>query len=362
MISLLKAFGAKVTVSGDGLTITAKTIKTTAPNGNMVGKLRASFLFMGPLLAREGRVTMPLPGGCRIGLRPIDLHIKGFKALGAKVITASGHVITWAKHLAGTAVQLDYPSVGATENIIMAACLAKGKTTIIGAAGEPEVGDLIRFLTSMGADIQLEAGNRIVIRGKEALGGTDYTPIPDRIEAGTLMLAAAVSGGDIRLNRANAQHLRPVSLKLAEAGAEIFPYPGGLRVKGKGVFPMRIVSLPYPGFPTDMQAPFMAACCAANGISIINETVFENRFLHVAELQKMGADIAVTGNTALITGKGRLSGAEVHATDLRAGAALCIAGLVASGQTIIKDIYHLDRGYEDLAGKFRKLGADIQRV
>ena len=362
MIILLKAFGADVSLFKDTLKITTKTIRTTSPNENMAGKLRASFLFMGPLLAREGCITMPLPGGCRIGRRPIDIHIKGFKALGAKAITASRQVITWCKNLTGSAVYLDYPSVGATENIIMAACLAKGTTTIIGAAAEPEITDLIHFLNTMGAKINLIDSNLIEIEGVEALGGTDYTPISDRIEAGTLMLAAAVSGGDVHLNRANLNHLRPVCLKLAEAGTEIFPYPGGLRIRGKGASPMDIVSSPYPGFPTDMQAPFMAACCMAKGVSTVNETVFENRFLHVAELKKMGADITVAGNTAVITGMGRLSGAEVCATDLRAGAALCIAGLVAQGETVIKDIYHLDRGYENIEGKFKKLGAHIERM
>ncbi|MGI5849361.1 MAG: UDP-N-acetylglucosamine 1-carboxyvinyltransferase [Christensenellales bacterium] len=361
MISLLKTFGAEVKFTDDTLTICTKTILTTSPNEHMVGKLRASFLFMGPLLAREGCVTMPLPGGCRIGLRPIDLHIKGFKALGAKAITAYGHVITWRSELVGNTIYLDYPSVGATENVLMAACLAKGITTIVGAAAEPEVTDLIRFLVSMGANISMGA-NRITIVGTRELSGTDYTPIPDRIEAGTLMLAAAVTGGDVCLNRANVEHLKPVSLKLVEAGTEIFPYPEGLRIVGKGVRPLDIVSSPYPGFPTDMQAPFMAACCAAKGISTVNETVFENRFLHVAELKKMGADIEVAGNIAVVTGTGRLSGAEVCATDLRAGAALCIAGLIAQEETIINDIYHLDRGYDDLEGKFKKLGARIERM
>ncbi len=360
MVSILKTFGAKITSSKDTLTVCAKNLKTTLPNEKIAGRLRASFLFMGPLLSREGFVTMPLPGGCAIGLRPIDLHIKGFKALGAKVITISGYVLTWGKNLVGSTVYLDYPSVGATENIIMAACLAKGTTVIVNAAAEPEVADLIGFLSSMGANIRT-LGSRIIIKGVPFLTGTDYTPISDRIEAGTLMIAAAVSGGDIRLDRAQPAHLKPVICKLAEAGAEIFPYPGGLRIKGKGAFPMNIVSSPYPGFPTDMQAQFMAGCCAAKGISVINETVFENRFLHVSELKKMGADITVEGKTAVITGRGSLCGADVCATDLRAGAALCIAGLIAKEQTVIKDIYHLDRGYENLEGKLKKLGACISR-
>ncbi len=361
MICLLRAFGADISLSGDTLVVTARSIRTTSPNEYLVRRLRASFLFMGPLLAREGCVTMPLPGGCRIGLRPIDLHIKGFGALGAKTITASGNVITWGKKLTGGTIFLEYPSVGATENILMASCLAEGKTTIIGAATEPEILDLMGFLRAMGADIRMTGRNRIVVIGKETLHGADYSPIADRIEAGTLMLAAAVSYGDVRLERANIRHLGPICSKLAEAGTEIFPYAGGVHIKGRGIHPMNIVSEPYPGFPTDLQAPFLAACCVANGTSTINETVFENRFLHVAELRKMGAHIDVAGNTAVVMGMGRLCGADVCATDLRAGAALCIAGLVA-GNTTIRDIYHLDRGYEDFTGKLKKLGADISRL
>ena len=361
MLSLLRTFGAKVNVENGDAVITAKAIKTTSPNENMVSRLRASFLFMGPLLAREGCVTIPMPGGCRIGQRPIDLHLAGFRTLGARSITASGHVHTWGKALRGTTVCLDYPSVGATENIMMAACTADGVTTIVGAATEPEVEDLAGFLNAMGAKVNISSDSRIVIEGVTELHGADYTPISDRIEAGTLMVAAAVTGGDVRLDGAQNTHLRPVSLKLAEAGAEIFPYPEGVRVRGHGAKPMTIVSSPFPGFPTDMQAPFMAACCLASGVSTINETVFENRFLHVPELMKMGADITVAGNTAVISGSGRLSGTEVTVTDLRAGAALGIAGLLAEGETVLKDIQHLDRGYENLEDKLTRLGARIKR-
>jgi UDP-N-acetylglucosamine 1-carboxyvinyltransferase len=361
MLSLLRTFGARVSMSGSTATITSKAIKTTSPNENMVGQLRASFLFMGPLLAREGCVTIPLPGGCRIGQRPIDLHLAGFRALGARTVTASGHVHTWGHALRGATVCLDYPSVGATENIMMAASTAKGTTTIIGAATEPEVADLANFLNAMGAKVHLSSDGRITIEGVPKLHGADYTPIPDRIEAGTLMVAAAVTGGDVRLTHIHNAHLRPVSLKLAEAGAEIFPYPGAVRICGHGAHPMTIVSSPFPGFPTDMQAPFMAACCLARGVSTVNETVFENRFLHVAELKKMGADITVAGTTAVVTGNGRLCGAEVSVTDLRAGAALCIAGMLAQGETVLKDIHHLDRGYEDFEGKLTRLGAHIRR-
>ena len=361
MLSLLHTFGAKVSLDDGVATITTKTIKTTSPNENMVSRLRASFLFMGPLLAREGCVTIPMPGGCRIGQRPIDLHLAGFRALGARSITASGHVHTWGKSLRGATICLDYPSVGATENIMMAACTATGTTTIIDAATEPEIADLAGFLNAMGAKIHISSDSRVVIEGVTELHGTDYTPISDRIEAGTLMVAAAITGGDVRLNGVHNTHLKPVSLKLAEAGAEIFPYPGGVRVCGHGARPMSIVSSPFPGFPTDMQAPFMAACCLAKGVSTINETVFENRFLHVPELQKMGADITVAGNTAVVNGTGRLCGTEVNVTDLRAGAALCIAGLLAEGETVLKDIQHLDRGYEDLEDKLTRLGANIRR-
>ena len=360
MISLLRTFGARVSQSGHTLRICARHIKTTSPNFHISSRLRASFLFMGPLLAREGCVTMPLPGGCAIGRRPIDLHLKGFEALGVKSITASGHVLAWRQTLRGAAVHLAYPSVGATENVIMAACLACGKTVIIGGACEPEVCDLIGLLTAMGAKAEVKDG-RIEIEGAGQLHGAEYTPIPDRIEAGTLMIAAAVTGGDVRIDRAPHKHLMQVTSKLVEAGAEVFPYPGGIRIYGRARTPMDIVSSPYPGFPTDMQAQFMAACCVLGGQSTILETVFENRFLHVHELIKMGAHIDVRGNTAVITGVGRLCGAEVKATDLRAGAALCIAGLIADGETVIQDIRHLDRGYEHIEDKLSSLGALITR-
>jgi len=361
MFTLLRAFGARVNVSGSSVTITTRSIRTTSPAANVMERLRASILFMGPLLAREGSVTLPLPGGCRIGSRPIDLHIQGFRALGAKSVTANGQVLAWGHPLKGGHFSLRFPSVGATENIIMAATLAQGTTVIEGAAIEPEIDDLVNFLNSMGARIE-NRKSCIIVEGVDELSGTEYTPISDRIEAGTLMLAAAVSGGDVQLHRANALHLKPICDKLMEAGAEIFPFDGGFKVSGRGVSPMEIISSPYPGFPTDMQAPFMAACCFAKGKSTVNETIFENRFLHVDELKKMGADITVDGSTAYINGSGYLHGAEVTATDLRAGAALCIAGLLAEGETIIGNIYHLDRGYENFEDKLLKLGANIIRM
>ncbi len=361
MFTLLRAFGARVSVSGDAVTITTKSIRTTSPAANVIERLRASILFMGPLLAREGSVTLPLPGGCRIGSRPIDLHIQGFRALGAKSVTVNGQVHAWGHPLKGSHFYLRFPSVGATENIIMSATLAQGTTFLEGAAIEPEIDDLINFLISMGAKID-NRKSCIVIEGVDELSGTDYTPISDRIEAGTLILAAAVSGGEVRLHRTDATHLKPVCDKLMEAGTEIFPFGGSLKVRGCGACPMEIVSSPFPGFPTDMQAPFMAACCFAKGKSTVNETIFENRFLHVEELKKMGADITIEGNTAYINGFGCLHGAEVTATDLRAGAALCIAGLFAQGETVIDNIYHIDRGYENFEDKLLKLGANITRL
>ena len=360
MLFMLRAFGADVQAERDFVTIAAKRIHTTSPAQNITGRLRASFLFMGPLLAREGSAIMPLPGGCRIGSRPIDLHLAGFKSLGARCITTSGQVHIWGK-LRGSHIGLPFPSVGATENIMMAAVLADGITTITGAASEPEIADLAGFLNAMGARIAID-GDRITIFGVNKLCGADYTPIPDRIEAGTLMLAAAVSGGEVKLRNANAAHLSSVSQKLCEAGAEIFPFEDGLCVRGRRLQPMTIISSPFPGFPTDMQAPFMAACCAASGTSTISETVFENRFLHVSELCRMGADINVRGNFATVHGTGHLHGASVCATDLRAGAALCVAALLAHGDTLIRDIHHIDRGYDHFEEKLRHLGAKIRRV
>ncbi|MFA5675689.1 MAG: UDP-N-acetylglucosamine 1-carboxyvinyltransferase [Christensenellales bacterium] len=361
MVSMLKAFGSAVRICGSATTITSKTMRTTSPAESITGRFRASFLFIGPLLAREGSATMPLPGGCSIGSRPVDIHLNGFRALGCKCITTAAQVHVWGRPR-GARIHLEFPSVGATENILMAAVLAKGITTITGAATEPEVIDLACFLNSMGAKITIGGNGSITISGVEELSGTSYTPIPDRIEAGTLMLAAAVSGGEVRLRRVNPQHLTPVCGKLSEAGAEIFPYEDGLSVKARRLLPMEIVSSPFPGFPTDMQAPITAACCGAKGTSTVCETVFENRFLHVAELAKMGADITVQGNLALIRGTGNLHGADVRATDLRAGAALCIAALIARGETVINDIHHIDRGYDRLENKLSSLGAKIRRI
>lgn len=360
MINMLKAFGSIVQISDSALTVTSKTLRTTSPAESITGRLRASFLFMGPLLAREGSATMPLPGGCRIGSRPVDIHLKGFRALGCRCITTAGQVHVWGRPR-GADIKLEYPSVGATENILMAAVLARGTTTITGAAIEPEIIDLTGFLNSMGANITVDNG-RITVIGVQKLSGTSYTPIPDRIEAGTLMLAAAVSGGEVRLSHINSSHLAPVSNKLCEAGAEIFPYENGLCIKARQLRPMEIVSSPFPGFPTDMQAPITAACCSAKGISTVCETVFENRFLHVTELAKMGADITVQGSYAYIRGTGELHGADVCATDLRAGAALCIAAIIAHGETVISDIHHIERGYDNLENKLRCLGVKIQRI
>jgi UDP-N-acetylglucosamine 1-carboxyvinyltransferase len=325
--------------------------------------MRASILVMGPLLARFGRVKVPLPGGCAIGLRPIDIHLKGLEQLGAKVVMEQGCVFATADKLTGNNIWLDYPSVGATENIMMAAVLAKGKTIINEAAKEPEIVDLAEFLNKAGAKISGAGTDRIEIIGVEKLSPVEYSVIPDRIEAGTYMVAAAITKGDVLVKGCVPAHMNAVITKLQEAGVTIVQEPEGLRVGLKGdISTLSIKTMPYPGFPTDMQAQFMALVATASGISIIMESVFENRFMHVSELCRMGADIKVDGHMALIRGVPFLSGAPVVATDLRASATLVLAGLIAKGKTQVLEIQHLDRGYEHIEEKLSALGAIIERV
>ncbi len=330
----------------------------------LVRKMRASFLVMGPLLARTGRAKISLPGGCAIGTRPIDLHLKGFEALGAKINIGHGYIeATAGQGLTGARIYLDFPSVGATENIIMAASMAKGQTIIENPAHEPEIVDLANYLNCMGARIRGAGTNVIKIEGVNELKGTNYTVIPDRIEAGTYMVAAAMTGGDVWIENALTEHLKPVVAKLKEAGICIEEEINGVRVWGNGSFKaVDIKTLPYPGFPTDMQAQFMAMMTVARGTSVISETVFENRFMHVDELKRMGACIKIEGRSAVIEGVARLTGCPVKATDLRAGAAMVLAGLVAEGQTEVGYIHHIDRGYDGLVDKLRGIGADITRV
>ncbi|HWQ61878.1 MAG TPA: UDP-N-acetylglucosamine 1-carboxyvinyltransferase, partial [Negativicutes bacterium] len=330
----------------------------------LVRKMRASFLVMGPLLARAGQARISLPGGCAIGTRPIDLHLKGFEALGAEIVLGHGFIEARTRQrLKGARIYLDFPSVGATENIMMAACLAEGQTILENPAEEPEIVDLANYLNAMGARIRGAGTNVIRIEGVRELKGTTHAVIPDRIEAGTYMVAAAITGGDVWLENALTEHLKPVTAKLKEAGVAIEEKIDGVMVRGTAtVKSVDIKTLPYPGFPTDMQAQFMALMTVASGTSVITETVFENRFMHVDELKRMGASIKIEGRSAIVEGVANLTGCPVKATDLRAGAALVLAGLVAEGKTEISCIHHIDRGYEDIVGKLTSLGADIARV
>jgi UDP-N-acetylglucosamine 1-carboxyvinyltransferase len=363
--SVLDSIGASANIDkfNHKIAIKADNIKSIEPPYDLVRKMRASFLVMGPLLSRFGRVKISLPGGCNIGTRPIDLHLKGLSALGAEVSLGHGYVEAVCRKLKGTKIYLDFPSVGATENIIMASVLAEGETTIENAAEEPEVVDLSNFLNSMGANIVGAGTDTVKVIGVKELKGTTHQVIPDRIEAGTYMVAAAITQGDVHVENVILEHVRPVIAKLQEAGVTVIEGQNKVRVISKGrPRAVDIKTMPYPGFPTDMQAQFMALMSMAGGTSIITETVFENRFMHITELKRMGADIKVDGRSAVVEGKNRLTGAKVKATDLRAGAALVLAGLVGDGSTEIYDIQHLDRGYVDIVGKMRALGADIQRV
>lgn len=346
------------------LTINTKNIVAIDANAELIRKMRASFLIMGPMLSRFGYCKLSLPGGCNIGSRPIDLHLKGFKLLGADINMGHGFVEVKGKKLTGNRIYLDFPSVGATENIIMASVLAEGVTIIENAAEEPEIWDLANFLNKMGAKIEGAGLGKITITGVDSLKGINYTPIYDRIEAGTFMIAAAITNSKIRINGVNEEHLRPVIEKLKEGGVVFSEYKNNsIIVDGRGKKnPLDIKTLPYPGFPTDMQAQIMSMLSVVDGVSIITETVFENRFMHVAELQRMGANIKIDGRTAIVEGVPKLTGCQVKATDLRAGAAMILSGLIAEGETKISDIYHIDRGYVDIEKKFRNIGADIYRI
>lgn len=363
MSDLLRYLGAKVQYDGETLVVDATEIKETEAPYNLVNKMRASFLVMGSLLARFNTAKISMPGGCAIGTRPIDLHLKGFKAMGAEIISDHGYIEAAAQKLSGSKIYLDFPSVGATENIMMAAVLAEGTTTIENAAEEPEIVDLANFLNKMGAKVRGAGTNTIKITGVEKLEAVEHTVIPDRIEAGTYMVAAAMTKGDIFVDNVIIDHIKPVVAKLIEVGCTVEEHENGVRVIGaQEIMPTNIKTLPHPGFPTDMQSQFMAMLCLAKGKSTITETVFENRFMNVPELIRMGANIEINGKSAIVEGRDRLTGSEVMATDLRAGAALVISGLVAEGETIVKNIYHIERGYVDLVGKLSMLGAEIYKV
>jgi len=339
-----------------------KNVMPEAPY-ELVKTMRASVLVLGPLAARHGRARVSMPGGCAIGARPIDQHLKGLKSLGAHIELAEGYVEARAERLEGARIGFDLITVTGTENVMMAAVLARGRTLIENAAREPEVEELARVLNKMGARVSGAGTDLITIEGVDTLKSVDHAIIPDRIESGTLLVAAAITGGDILVKEAVPEHLEALIMKLREAGCTVSTERGGLRCKGpERVGSVDIKTLEHPGFPTDMQAQVMALMSVSSGTSVITENIFENRFMHVAELRRMGADITVDGSVAVVRGQPKLSGAPVMATDLRASASLVLAGLKAEGKTTVSRVYHLDRGYERLEQKLEALGADIKRV
>lgn len=363
--AVLECLGIKVDASEPHtLKIDSREITSCEAPYELVRSMRASFLVMGPLLARKGYARISQPGGCAIGTRPIDLHLKGFEALGVKIEQGHGYIEASAPEgMTGANIYLDFPSVGATENIMMAAAMANGTTVLENPAEEPEIVDLANYLNQMGARVRGAGTNVITIEGVSELHGVQHSVIPDRIEAGTYMIAAAMTGGDVIIENVLPEHQKPLIAKLREAGALVEEDIDRIHVVGSGrLKAVDIKTLPYPGFPTDMQAQMMAMLSVAEGRSKITETVFENRFMHVVELNRMGANITTEGRSAVIIGPAHLTGCTVRATDLRAGAAMILAGLVAEGATEICDIYHIDRGYEEIAAKLTRLGADIKRV
>ncbi|MGZ3428460.1 MAG: UDP-N-acetylglucosamine 1-carboxyvinyltransferase [Polyangia bacterium] len=366
MAKLLRIMGARVDdadKTGYALSVNTDGIKSFEAPYELVKTMRASVLVLGPLVARHGEAIVSLPGGCAIGARPIDQHLKGLEAMGAKITLAHGSVTARAKRLRGAAIVCDVPTVTGTENLMMAATLARGRSTIENAAREPEVEELARVLNKMGARVQGAGTSVITVEGVDELHPIEHAIVADRIEAGTFMVAAALTRGDVLLRDCLPEHLDAVIAKLRSAGAEVTPEAGGLRVRGRAdIQAVDITTQPYPGFPTDMQAQFMSLATRARGQSVITETIFENRYMHVSELARMGADIHVDGRTAVIRGVKKLTGAKVMASDLRASAALILAGLVAEGTTEVLRVYHLDRGYERIEKKLQKLGADVKRA
>jgi len=363
MSEVLEQLGAKLTRQDTALLIDTSQVNSNEVPENLTRKMRASNLVMGALLARFGEARVAQPGGCAIGSRPMDLHIKGFKSLGCTLSEQHGALIAQAAKLEGREILLDFPSVGATENLMMAASMASGTTIIRNAAREPEILDLQNYLNRMGARIRGAGLDTIRVEGVSYLDGTRHEVIPDRIEAGTLMVAAAITGGDIFVENVIVEHIEPISAKLIEAGIEVVSYPGAVRVRSLGKpEAVDVKTMPYPGFPTDMQPQIMALLSISQGSSLMVETIFENRYMHVSELRRMGADIRVEGRVAIIRGKPGLQGAVVAASDLRAGAALVLAGLAAEGETRVENIFHLDRGYERLEKKLECLGAQIIRI
>lgn len=361
---LLRIFGAEVSRDDHQVTVDATAIHSQMAPYELVKTMRASILALGPLLARFGHAEVSLPGGCAIGARPVNLHIDGLRKMGAEISVEAGYIKAKATRLHGAHIFMDMVSVTGTENLMMAAVLADGLTIIENAAREPEVVDLAKYLIAMGADIQGAGTDTIRITGKEKLHGAHHTVLPDRIETGTFLVAAAVTGGDVTCLNASPAELEVVLEKLREAGAEVSSGPDWIRLNmtGRTLKSVNVKTVPHPGFPTDMQAQFTVLNVVAEGVGMVTETIFENRFMHVPELQRMGADIQLEGNTALIKHTDKLMGAQVMATDLRASASLVIAGLVADGETVVDRIYHIDRGYEQIEHKLKGLGANIQRI
>ena len=379
MGQILQALGVKLQRNGDAIKIDATTLNPIEAPYDVVSQLRASFFVIGPLLTRLGTARVPLPGGCAIGARPVDLHVRGLQAMGANVSIEDGivhaNLVGNRQRLKGARIYLDYPSVGATETILMAATLADGETTIENAAQEPEIVDLANFCCQMGAKVTGAGTNTITIEGVTELNPVDYNVIPDRIEAGTFLVAGAITKSEITVTSVIPEHLAPVIAKLKEIGCQVVEeedneakiFGGNIKSKRLRIVPKElhgtdIETLPYPGFPTDMQAQFTALLSISKGNSVISETVFENRLRHVAELQRMGTNIRVKGHHAIVQGVSVISGAPVMATDLRASAALVLAGLAAEGKTTVHGLHHLDRGYENLEEKLRGLGARLERI
>ncbi|MBU5486113.1 UDP-N-acetylglucosamine 1-carboxyvinyltransferase [Clostridium sp. MSJ-11] len=361
---VLRSISADVNIDRDNnrVIIESSNICDFEPCCDLVKKLRASFLIMGPMVARFGRVRISLPGGCNIGTRPIDLHLKGFAALGADINVGYGYVEAKANELIGNNIYLDFPSVGATENIMMAATMAKGETIIENAAEEPEIEDLANYLNKMGANIKGAGTGKIKIVGVKEFKSVTHRPIYDRIEAGTFMVASAITKSKIKILGVDEEHLKPIIAKLTEMGVIIEVDNDNLVIDGRRELkPIDIKTMPYPGFPTDMQAQMMGLLSSIKGTSVITETIFENRFMHAPEMKRMGANIKIDGRSAVIEGVNKLTGCEVKATDLRAGAALILCGLAAEGNTEVTDIYHVDRGYMGIEKKLKGLGAEIYR-
>ena len=362
-IRLLETLGARVEGRSGEVRVDATGIDQVEATYDLVKTMRASVLVLGPLLARFGRSRVSLPGGCAIGARPIDQHLKGLAALGAEIRLSHGYVEAEARQLRGARIYFDISTVGGTEHLLMTAALAKGETILENAAREPEIAELAEVLNGMGARIEGAGTDTIRILGVDQLAPMNHTVMPDRIEAGTFMIAAAMTGGNVRIRNMRLDHLDALTFKLQDAGVEVCSRDNAVEVRGpERIRPVNIKTRPYPGFPTDMQAQFMTLMCLADGASVISENIFENRFMHVAELLRFGADIVVEGNTATVKGVRQLSGAPVMATDLRASASLVLAGLAADNTTEVSRIYHLDRGYERIEEKLKGLGADIERV